>query len=200
MYGWIRPQVALPVHGEALHLHEHARLARSLGVPHVVEAGDGDMIMFGPGRTGVVDQVHFGRVFKDGNLFVPPATRLSASAGACRSPCVVSIAVVLDGKGEIIGDPALRDFWASPAHAGRQALDDVIDDAVMNVLAGLSRQPPPRRGTGRERARPGRARRRERGLGQRSPHATSTCWWYRPAAGAAPARSGAATGQKNIFF
>src|SRR3954463_14322186 len=32
MYGWVRPQVAVPVHGEALHLAEHARLARRLGV------------------------------------------------------------------------------------------------------------------------------------------------------------------------
>src|SRR6202040_1560124 len=28
LYGWVRPRIAVPVHGEALHLFEHAKLAR----------------------------------------------------------------------------------------------------------------------------------------------------------------------------
>src|SRR5262244_3783419 len=32
MIGWVRPQILIPVHGEALHLHEHAALARRCGV------------------------------------------------------------------------------------------------------------------------------------------------------------------------
>ena len=71
LYGWLRPQVALPVHGEALHMHEHAKLARSLGVPDVLMAKDGDMVLLGPRKPGVIDQVPFGRVFKDGSLLVP---------------------------------------------------------------------------------------------------------------------------------
>ena len=33
MYRWIKPQIAIPVHGEARHLHEHLALARRLEVP-----------------------------------------------------------------------------------------------------------------------------------------------------------------------
>src|ERR1043165_2922225 len=32
MIGWVRPQILLPVHGEPLHLAEHAALARRAGV------------------------------------------------------------------------------------------------------------------------------------------------------------------------
>src|SRR5204862_5228031 len=32
MIGWVRPQVLIPVHGEALHMAEHAALARRAGV------------------------------------------------------------------------------------------------------------------------------------------------------------------------
>ena len=32
MIGWVKPRLLIPVHGEALHLAEHAALARSLGV------------------------------------------------------------------------------------------------------------------------------------------------------------------------
>ncbi len=33
MYDWVRPQIVVPVHGEARHLAEHARLALAHGVP-----------------------------------------------------------------------------------------------------------------------------------------------------------------------
>ncbi len=33
MYRWIRPKIAVPVHGEARHLHAHQRLAQQMGVP-----------------------------------------------------------------------------------------------------------------------------------------------------------------------
>ena len=34
MYKWVRPEIVVPVHGEARHLAEHARLALGHGVPH----------------------------------------------------------------------------------------------------------------------------------------------------------------------
>src|SRR3974390_2090515 len=32
LYGWVKPEIVIPVHGEALHLAEHAGLAKKLGV------------------------------------------------------------------------------------------------------------------------------------------------------------------------
>ena len=37
MISWVRPQLLIPVHGEALHLYEHAKLARAAGVPKVAD-------------------------------------------------------------------------------------------------------------------------------------------------------------------
>ena len=36
MYGWIRPQIVVPVHGEARHMAEQARFALSQGVPTAI--------------------------------------------------------------------------------------------------------------------------------------------------------------------
>src|ERR1700751_3200525 len=35
MIGWVRPRLVVPVHGEALHLAEHAALARACRVPAI---------------------------------------------------------------------------------------------------------------------------------------------------------------------
>ena len=54
MYGWIKPAIAVPVHGEAMHLAAHAELAVDMGVP----IGQGDRrrrrasARAGPGREG----------------------------------------------------------------------------------------------------------------------------------------------------
>ncbi len=51
MISWVRPQLLIPVHGEALHLFEHAKLARAAGVPKVLICRNGDLVKLGPGRS-----------------------------------------------------------------------------------------------------------------------------------------------------
>ena len=50
MYKWVRPEIVVPVHGEARHLAEHARLALGHGVPHAVVQKNGDVIRLAPGE------------------------------------------------------------------------------------------------------------------------------------------------------
>ena len=44
MYAWLRPKIAIPAHGEAVHLSEHAHFARAQGVREVVRAFNGDVV------------------------------------------------------------------------------------------------------------------------------------------------------------
>ena len=49
MYEWTRPQIGIPVHGEAAHLVAHGSLASSIGVPQVAQVRNGDMLRLAPG-------------------------------------------------------------------------------------------------------------------------------------------------------
>jgi ribonuclease J len=71
MYHWIRPELAIPVHGEARHLEEHAKLARELQVPEVIAPRNGMVIRIAPGRAEAVEQVPTGRLVIDGDIVVP---------------------------------------------------------------------------------------------------------------------------------
>ncbi len=51
MIGWVRPKILIPAHGEALHLAEHAELARQAGVPQVLVCRNGDLVRLGAGGT-----------------------------------------------------------------------------------------------------------------------------------------------------
>lgn len=48
MYRWIRPKIAIPVHGEPEHLDAHAGLARELPVPMVLNVRNGDLAKLAP--------------------------------------------------------------------------------------------------------------------------------------------------------
>ncbi|HET6223250.1 MAG TPA: ribonuclease J, partial [Dongiaceae bacterium] len=55
MYQWVRPRIAIPVHGEARHLRAHARLAESGQVGQALVIENGDVVRLAPGPAEVVD-------------------------------------------------------------------------------------------------------------------------------------------------
>ena len=65
MIGWVKPRTVIPVHGEALHLSEHAALARRLGA-RTLMCRNGDLVKLAPGDPEIIDEVPAGRIYKDG--------------------------------------------------------------------------------------------------------------------------------------
>ncbi len=108
MYQWIKPELAIPVHGEARHLLEHAALAKELQVPETLVIQNGDMVRLAPGAAEVVDEVPSGRVVMDGDVLVPSwdagiqERRRLGFAGA------VFVSVAINEKGAVQGDPEIR--------------------------------------------------------------------------------------------
>ena len=71
MYQWVRPRIAIPVHGEARHLAAHAQLARDYQVPQQILAENGSLIRLAPGPAEIVDHVPTGRLVVDGRRLLP---------------------------------------------------------------------------------------------------------------------------------
>ena len=62
LYGWVRPAIAVPVHGEDTHLKAHAALARSVGVPSVLTPRNGDLVQLAPVPAVFRAKVSTGRI------------------------------------------------------------------------------------------------------------------------------------------
>lgn len=71
LYAWTKPRIAIPVHGEDLHLAEHASFAKAQGAEHVIPARNGDFVLLAPGTPGIVGKAPTGRLCKDGNSLIP---------------------------------------------------------------------------------------------------------------------------------
>ncbi|MCC7346999.1 MAG: ribonuclease J [Variibacter sp.] len=137
MYGWVRPQVAVPVHGEALHLSEHAALARRMGVKEVVVCANGDVVRLAPGRAGVVDEVPAARLYKDGQLIIEAAGRTVAERRRLSFAGVISVALAMTEKGELAADPEIDMRGIPEANAAGDSILQFAFHAVRDTFDTL---------------------------------------------------------------
>ncbi|NJN06277.1 MAG: hypothetical protein HC814_07815 [Rhodobacteraceae bacterium] len=107
MYQMIRPQAAIPVHGELRHLIQHAEVARACQVPEVVVAENGAVVRLAPGPAAVDGAVDVGRLALEGNRLVPINGSLVRERGRVMYNGAVVVSVALRDGGELAGEPQL---------------------------------------------------------------------------------------------
>jgi ribonuclease J len=139
MYAWTKPKIAIPAHGEDMHLAEHATFARSQGVETVVKARNGTLVRIAPGRAEIDDHVPSGRLYRDGDIVVPSLDRAIPERRKLAFAGVVSVAIAVDRKGEFVGDPAIDQMGLPERTRTGETLANIVDDAVVETLRGLSR-------------------------------------------------------------
>ncbi|RDI56683.1 ribonuclease J [Microvirga subterranea] len=140
MYQWTRPRIAIPAHGEALHLEEHARFAHAQGVPEVVHGvRNGKMVRLAPGPAEIIDDIPAGRLYKDGNIVLPAGERAVPERRKLSFAGIVSVAIAIDGHGEIAGDPVIDAMGLPEKNRQGENILDMVADAVGDVLDGLSK-------------------------------------------------------------
>ncbi len=140
MYGWIRPRIAVPVHGQAMHLAAHADLARDLGVETVVVIEDGMMLRLAPDPVKQVDEIDARRLYKDGRLIgdleamgVTERRRLAFSGH-------VAVSIVLDDNGDLTLDPEIMTTGLPGADADGRPLEEAVMNAVLGTLESIPRR------------------------------------------------------------
>lgn len=130
MYQWVRPRIAVPVHGEMRHMQAHARLARDCQVPEAYLAPNGTLLRLAPGPAGVVDEVFAGRLALDGNRLI------SMGSGALRERQkmlhngAAVVTVVLDQAGELQADPKISTHGVFDLEDDHDIADSLIDAAA----------------------------------------------------------------------
>jgi ribonuclease J len=142
MIGWVRPQILIPAHGEPLHLAEHAKLARSAGVPQVLVCRNGDLVRLAPAPAQIVDQLPSGRLYKDGALVIDAEARTIAARRRLSFSGMVSVAIAMNEKGALLAEPEIELIGIPESDAGGTPLLEVARRAIEETFETL---PKPRR-------------------------------------------------------
>jgi len=142
LYDAVKPDVLIPVHGEAAHLEAHALLGRQHGIDTVVHARNGDLVRLFPNTTHFPGEVRVGELYLDGNVLCTPEEsgvkgrrRLSFGGHIVVSLCVNSSGQIVAGPETAIeGLPEVDDEYES--------LPQLVRRAVTGTLKSI---PPKRR-------------------------------------------------------
>ncbi len=158
MYGWIKPQIAVPVHGERRHMEEHARLARSWGVPGAIVPVNGSAIRLAPGKPEVVSHEAHGRLVLDGDVILPADGATINSRRKMAHSGLMVVTLVVGKQGRLAAHPVVlargvpveedeAAFLAEAADAAAEAFGKVgakdqrrLSDEVKVAVRRVARQ------------------------------------------------------------
>jgi ribonuclease J len=136
---WVKPKMLIPVHGEALHLSEHAAIGRRLGIREVLVCRNGDLIKLAPGVPGIIDELPSGRLYKDGKLLISAEGRTLSERRKLSFSGIVSVALAVTEKGALVADPEVDLAGIPETGANGESLAEIAYDAVMKTFESLPR-------------------------------------------------------------
>ncbi|WP_421859013.1 ribonuclease J [Oricola sp.] len=139
MYGWTKPKIGIPVHGEAAHLNAHAELMRECDIPDVLPVRNGDIVRLAPGAPEIDGDAPHGEIYKDGRVIadadavgVTDRRRLSFAGH-------VAVSVVLDRRHELAADPELVAIGVPELDSDGEDIQDLMYDAACQAVDSIPR-------------------------------------------------------------
>jgi ribonuclease J len=133
MYSWIRPQLLVPVHGEARHLRAQARLGLESGIPKALFQKDGDIIRLAPGEPKKIGEARIGKLVLDGDVILPAGGSTMNERRKLAQQGIVAVSLALRANGTLLGEPVVSPIGL-PVEADR---DDFVRDAVNSATRAV---------------------------------------------------------------
>ncbi|CDN47406.1 ribonuclease J [Neorhizobium galegae] len=139
MYEWTRPQILVPVHGEAAHLTAQAELGASVGIKTIPRVRNGNILRLAPGPAEVIGDAPHGRIFKDGKLIGDFEEMGIGDRRKLSFVGHVSVNVLLDTRYDFVTDPDLIAFGLPEFDDEGEDMEDTLYDAVLGAVESIPR-------------------------------------------------------------
>lgn len=136
MYDLARPKICIPVHGEPVHIHEHAKIARAHGIKQVVEVENGSVVLLDKHNPQLLGKVENGYLAVEGNYLLPTDSPIFKTRRRIRDAGVAVVTLVLKPDGKLAAPPALSLPGCLDPEADKELLLAIIgelDEAISHV-------------------------------------------------------------------
>ena len=141
MYHWVRPRIAIPVHGEPRHLIAHADIAKRCGVETIRVAEDGHCVCLTAAGTAVFSgYVPHGKLAVDGGHLLPINSGPVKERRKLSFEGVAVLTLILDEAGTIAGDSQLTAIGVLPPEEDGDAIADRAIDMAERAVGKLQRR------------------------------------------------------------
>ncbi len=129
MYELVRPKIAIPTHGEASHIYQHAKYAREdWNVPHALELANGTAVKLAPGKPEIKCVVESGYNAIDGSRLIDKDSEILKMRRRMRDDGIIFITLIYNDRNELAVQPS----FSAPG-----VLDDHNDFEYIEELTGI---------------------------------------------------------------
>ncbi|WP_342018606.1 ribonuclease J [Methyloceanibacter superfactus] len=139
LYDWLKPEIAVPMHGEGRHLEAHAELAEALGVKQVIRARNGTVVHLLPQPAAIVGEVPTGRLYRDGAILTHSDDGQVRERRKLSFAGIVSVSLVLTTKGELVADPEVALSGLPAADTFGTPFENIVRDAAIGTVKSIPR-------------------------------------------------------------
>ncbi len=140
MYQWVRPRIAVPVHGEPQHLRAHAELAKACQVPQALVAANGQVIRLAPGESASIEaEVDSGRLALDGTRLLPLDASAFKERARLAGSGAVLVTLVTDHRGELMVPPKITERGLDAVDQESDWLVACAEDAIYQANRSIRR-------------------------------------------------------------
>jgi len=139
MYGWIRPEILVPVHGELRHMAEQARFGTASGIRRTIVQKNGDVIRLAPDGPEKLTEVRAGRLVLDGDVILPADGPTMNERRKLMQHGHISVGIALDARRQMAGSADIR-LKGVPIEADVEAFLEDADLALRTALRKASQR------------------------------------------------------------
>ena len=130
MYQWVRPELAIPVHGELRHLMEHRDFAEAMQTPETVLAPNGTLVRLAPGPAEILEEVESGRLYLDGLILQGDESEALRERRRLAFAGLATVTLVIDARGRLAVPARVALHGVPDAEDMTEALVEIAGEVV----------------------------------------------------------------------
>lgn len=110
MYKLIKPEIVIATHGEAMHLAEHKRISKEIGIKTIIKSKNGDLVKINtksPDKSKVIENLKLTNIAIDGRRMIPLNSHIIGERQKIADSGIVFISLIVDKKYKLIQKPSI---------------------------------------------------------------------------------------------
>ena len=106
LYNLLKPRILIPVHGEMMHMHAHAKFATSLGIKTVIEVKNGDIVRLS-GDPKKLDSMDVRQIGVYGKRFLDNKSKVMKVRRRIQLDGIIVVNIVLSKNNTLASQPII---------------------------------------------------------------------------------------------
>lgn len=138
-YGYVKPKIAITVHGEPMHLLEHQKIAKSCGIKYVAKSKNGTILRITEDKVEKIGQLDIQSLVVDGKRLLSVKSEILKTRKKMEEAGIVFVNLLVNNKYKIINEPII----ATPGGydlENDKAIKEILTEDIENSYNEAIRQ------------------------------------------------------------